>query len=391
MVLLVGLACVIAALTIALQASAPQPPGPFYKAPSPLPPGPPGTIIRKELIKGFYRGTRTYRVLYKSTGFDGRPTAVSGVIVVPEGPPPKRGRRVIAFTHGTVGVASNCAPSLQKGKASRLIEGLGEFVAAGYVVAATDYQGLGTPGPSPYLVGRVEAMNALDSVRAAHSLRQAHAGVDFASWGHSQGGQASLFTGQLAPGYAPELHLVGVAAGAPVPNLKEVFEANINSAVGRILIAMALSSWARLYPGASLDQIVAPLARDAVRRIASVCLYGNQILGALPSALGLGLRFITSPPWSTEPWRNILAENDPGATPIAVPVLVTQGGADKIVPARATEKLVGAMCAKGEKVELRLFPSVEHLEAGIIAAPDVAAWIADRFAGRPPPSTCPVG
>ena len=50
---------------------------------------------------------------------------------------------------------------------------------AGYVLAATDYQGLGTPGPHPYLVGAAEAMNALDSVRAARNLTEAGASSDF--------------------------------------------------------------------------------------------------------------------------------------------------------------------------------------------------------------------
>ena len=69
---------------------------------------------------------------------------------------------------------------------------------AGYVIAATDYQGLGTRGPHPYLVGESEGVGALDSVRAARNLEEADASADFVVWGESQGGQASLFTGQLA-------------------------------------------------------------------------------------------------------------------------------------------------------------------------------------------------
>jgi len=255
-------------------------------------------------------------------------------------------------------------------------------------VAVTDYRGLGTPGPSPYLVGRVEAMNALDSVRAAHRLRQARAGVEFAVWGHSQGGQAALFTGQLASSYAPELRLVGVAAGAPVPDLADLFKANADPTVGRILIAMALSSWELLYADARLDRILAPTDRPTVADIARHCFYGGQILTAVPSALVLGLGPIASPPWRRAPWKTILEQNNPGSTPIAAPLLITQGGADVVVPARVTERFVRALCAKGETVDLRLFPTVGHVEAGVIAAPDVAAWIADRFAGRPAPNTC---
>ena len=177
----------------------PDEPGDFYAAPSPLPDGPPGTIIRSEVIDGFHPGATAYRVLYTSTGYDGRPAAVSGLIVVPDGEPPARGRRVIAYTHGTVGVASRCGPSLVAGPQQPLFfEGGAALLDAGYVVAAPDYQGLGTRGPHPYLVGDSEAKNTLDAVRAARNLPEAEASRDFAVWGHSQGGHASLFTGQVA-------------------------------------------------------------------------------------------------------------------------------------------------------------------------------------------------
>ena len=35
---------------------------------------------------------------------------------------------------------------------------LARLLARGWVVVATDYPGLGTPGPHPYLVGQSEAL-----------------------------------------------------------------------------------------------------------------------------------------------------------------------------------------------------------------------------------------
>ncbi|HEX3792248.1 MAG TPA: lipase family protein [Pseudonocardiaceae bacterium] len=376
--------------SVAVHRAAPAAPGTFYTAPEPLPAGPPGTIIRDEVVPGFLAGATTYRVLYKSTGLDGHPTAVSGLILVPAGAPPAGGRKVLAYTHGTVGVASNCAPSLAPPAAQPLLaEGGAGFVGAGYVVAATDYQGLGTAGPHPFLVGPVEAENELDIVRAARLLPAARAGTEFAVWGHSQGGHAALFTGQLAASYAPELDLVGVAAGAPVPNLVDLFAVNLTTTVGKVLIAMALSSWARVYHDANLDQIVTPAARPLVDRIAATCLYGQQQLAAaVPNVLALRLSFLSAPPWQVEPWRSIAAANNPGQAPIDAPVLLVQGGADTIVDPATTQRLATAMCAEGETVDLRLLPGVGHLQTGQLAAPDVARWIADRFAGRAAASTC---
>jgi uncharacterized membrane protein HdeD (DUF308 family) len=140
-----------AAISAAIDRAAPAAPGAFYRAPSPLPAGPPGTIIRTQVVKGFQPGATAYRVLCNSTGYEGTPTAVSGLIIVPDDAAPAGGRRVLAYTHGTTGVASNCAPSLVTEQVEQplLAEGGAAFLAAGYVIAASDYQGLGTRGTPP--------------------------------------------------------------------------------------------------------------------------------------------------------------------------------------------------------------------------------------------------
>ncbi len=387
---LAGLALALGGLgvSIALHAAGDVRPGPFYTPPVPLPRGSHGSLIRSELLPGVYQGAKTYRVLYKSVGFDGRATAVSGLVIVPEGPVPRGGRKVIAFAHGTVGVARSCAPSLHPSALTQVIEGLGQFLADGYVVAATDYSGLGTPGPHPYLVGRVEGVDVLDSVRAARQLAAAHAGAQFAIWGHSQGGQAALFAAQLAAGYTPELHLAGVAAGAPVPEPIDLFKVNVATTVGRVLIAMALSAWSQLYPGAALGQVVTPTAQGAIASVARYCLYGKQALATIPGAALLGVSFVKRAPWEVQPWRRIMEANTPAQATIRAPVLLVQGGADTIVPSRLTVALARHMCAAGEVVDLSVYPTDGHLETGIVASPDVGAWVAARFAGKPPPSTC---
>jgi pimeloyl-ACP methyl ester carboxylesterase len=392
--LVVPVALLVAALTgwaILVHGSRRPAPGAFYVSPSPLPAGPPGTIIRTEAIDGFTSGATAYRVLYKSTGFDGRPAAVSGLILVPESMPPAQGRKVVAYTHGTVGVVPSCAPTLITDEQYQplLLEGGRQLLAAGYAIAASDYRGLGTPGPHPYLVGDAAARDTLDIVRAARNLTGSHASDEFVVWGHSQGGHASLFTGQLASVYAPELRLRGVAAGGPVPDLEDLFRVNVRTTVGRALIAMALYSWARVYDDANLDQILTPVARPLVASIAKNCLYSrNELLASVPAALTLGLTFLRQPPWKIEPWKTITAANTPGNAPTRAPILIVQGGADSIVPPGDTAKLAAKLCANGEKVDLRVLPGIGHLATSIEAIPYVVGWTADRFAGKPPPTTC---
>jgi uncharacterized membrane protein HdeD (DUF308 family)/alpha-beta hydrolase superfamily lysophospholipase len=375
--------------SVALNRAEPGEPGAFYDQPDELPDGPPGTIIRSEVIDDAIPRATTYRVLYTSTGYDGEPTAVSGLVVVPDVPAPAGGRRVLAYTHGTVGVAPRCAPSLQTPSEPLLHEGGQLFVDAGYVIAATDYQGIGTAGPHPYMLGDFAAMNELDNVRAAVNLAAAGAGSDFVVWGHSQGGQGAAFTGQLSAAYAPELNLLGVAAGGPPSDLVELFKVNVETQVGKILVAMAIDSWAQVYDDASLDQIVEPSARPIVSRIAKNCLYNQaQILSSAPAALALGLSFLSAPPWEVEPWRTIADQNSLPQNEIGAPILLVQSDADTIIAPAVTEAYRDRLCDLGETVEYHELSGIGHLEVGHEAAPYVFDWVEARFAGDEPTNTC---
>jgi hypothetical protein len=146
--------------------------------------GKPGSIIRVWPFAGggpSGAGSTAFRILYRSTGLDGEPIAVSGAIFIPPGAPPAGGRDVIAWAHPTSGVVEACAPSLMPDLAGQ-IWGLAEMMAKGYVVVATDYPGLGTPGIHPYLIGVSEGRAVLDSVRAARDLPDAGASNRFAVW-----------------------------------------------------------------------------------------------------------------------------------------------------------------------------------------------------------------
>ncbi len=143
---------------------------------------------------------------------DGRDIAVSGVVVVPTSATPKAGRPVVTWAHGTTGMGDQCAP-LKQADAASAIPYVKQLVDAGYVVAATDYEGLGTPGVHPYLVGESEGRSVLDVARAARGLNGSGASDRVLVAGHSQGGQSALFAGELAASYSPELDMLGVAVG----------------------------------------------------------------------------------------------------------------------------------------------------------------------------------
>lgn len=358
----------------------------FYHATEQEIAGPPGTLIRQEPMP--FVGGRAYRVLYRSTGLHDEPIAVSGIVVVPPGPPPPDGRPIVAWAHPTTGIVPRCAPSLAIFVFQQM-QGLRDMVEHGYAVAATDYPGLGTPGPHPYLVGVSEARAVLDSVRVARTMPGVGGSERFAVWGHSQGGHAALFTGLIAQSYAPELKLVGVAAAAPASELATLINDDLGTAGGKNIAAMTLWSWARVY-SAPIQDVVMPSAMPTIDLLAQEC---------IESVFDLETRRITerplqrnflsvSSPTDVEPWRSLLARNTPGILPPKIPVFLAQGTTDTIIRPQVTQNYMQRLCKAGSRVRLFIMPGVGHGLAAERSARAAVAWMADRFADAPVPSDC---
>lgn len=361
----------------------------LYEVKSSEIPGKPGTVIRVWPLKGGGPGNgEAFRILYRSKGLRGEPIAVSGAIFLPSGPAPAGGREVIAYAHPTSGVMPKCAPSLRPDTAG-MIWGLRQMLQAGYVVAATDYPGLGTNTMHPYLYGISEARSVLDSVRAARALEHAKASERFVVWGHSQGGQAALFTGRIARSYAPELKLMGVAAAAPATYLLELFKDDYHDEGGKILTAMALLSWSRI-KNVSLKSVVEPQAMQPFLRTAEQCLESpGQILSLQKDAKPLQAgRFLKIDPTKTEPWRSIMLENSPGKQRIPVPVFLAQGTADTTVNPAVTKQYGGALCKQGVRVHFVEMPGTTHTFAAKNSVGAALQWMEERFRGAPAPSSC---
>jgi pimeloyl-ACP methyl ester carboxylesterase len=352
--------------------------------------GKPGSIIRVwPLEGGGPGGGDAFRVLYRSTGLSGQPIAVSGAIFIPPGAAPQGGRDVIAWAHPTSGVVEACAPSLMP-DVSGMIWGLANMLAQGYVVVATDYPGLGVPGQiHPYLIGVSEGRAVLDSVRAARALPRTGASNRFAVWGHSQGGHAALYTGELAASYAPELKLVGVAAAAPATYLVELFDADKSSSTGKELTAMALYSWSKLYntPAASL---VEPAATGAFEQMAHDCIESLPEFAAIENAEKPlnRIQFLKADPTEIEPWRGIMQKNTPGQAAAGAPVFIAQGTADTTVRPEITKQFAVTLCKQGTRVRFVSLPGVSHTFAAKNSAGQALAWMSDRFRGVPAPSDC---
>lgn len=339
-------------------------------------------------IGGAPANAKAFRIIYRSTNLKGEPIAVSGTVIYPAGAAPKEGRDVIAWAHYTTGVSGRCAPTLLP-SLSGTIAGLEDMLARGYVVVATDYEGLGTPGVHAYLVGISEARSVIDSVRAARSLTGAHATNRFAVWGHSQGGHAALFTGEVAAEYAPELKLVALATAAPATDLVELFKAQKGSIAGNSLTAMALLSWSRTY-NLPLDSVLEGGIEKQFEKVAESCIQSiSQMLQTLKLAQPLKKAFLKGDPTEMPAWRDLMQKNSPGQIPIKVPVFIAQGTGDVTVKPDITVRFAKALCARGTPVTLKMLSNVSHSFAAEKSAYSAVLWMNDRFKGRPARNDCP--
>jgi dienelactone hydrolase len=366
----------------------------FYAPPRPLAKAKPGTIIRSAPIADAPAGARAWKILYHSRAVDGKDIAVSGWVIAPTSRAPRGGRVVVTWAHGTSGLADVCAPSKQADIASGAASTSGTagygawmpmvqtLIDAGYVIAATDYEGIGTPGLHPFLVGESEGRSVLDAARAAHGLKAAATSSRALVFGQSQGGHAALFAGELAASYAPELRVLGVAAGAPGPDVEHTLPFVTSATFANGFVVSVVEGFHAAYPRFDPAAVLTPAA------IAQASIVDQQCLGDVATAYSTSPLVLAHNPLDIPALATIVRANSYGNRPTGAPLLVVQGTADQGVPQFLTDAFVKRACTAGDTVDYRVVPGATHGEEIPAVANDVAAWFADRVNGTAAPSTC---
>jgi pimeloyl-ACP methyl ester carboxylesterase len=365
-----------AGLATAGDAAARQP-GSFYRTAAV--PVAHGQLIKSERISGGTLPSNgiSYKVLYSSKSPAGKPVPVSGVVTIPKGKAPKGGFPVVSWAHGTTGIADSCAPSLYAtdpptgAYAKDFRKEAGGWIKHGFAVAQTDYQGLGTAGSHPYLIGTAEGRSVVDIVSAARHL-SGKVGKRWLAIGHSQGGHATLWAAALAKHYAPGLDLVGAVPLAPASHIGEQ-AALIDTIQGNPLGGLP----ALIIDGAIHDLGVAPAtvfsdkAMALYPQIEQVCL---DKLSAQDSFGGLSLNELVRAGYDRQPLLHELAANDPEDLTIKVPLLIAQGKADTTVFPAYTDQTVSDLEGRGTKVTYKTYAGVTHSTVVQASRTDV-----DRF------------
>ncbi len=366
------LLCVVA-LVVAAPAEAKVPKAPsglkLYKPPKDIKAYKHGDLVwARKVANPLPQASRTWTVLYRSTSLRRKAIGVSGFVMLPKGKPPMHGWRVVSWANGTTGIADSCAPS-RNPKGPYTFYAQTQFSAwlkAGYAIANTDYEGLGTPGVHPYLVGRSEGRGVVDIVRASRQL-DGRLAKRYVIAGHSQGGHAALFAAALGPKWAPELKLRGVAAYAPASHLgllSRVLPTYTTPSGLSGLAAMVLHGVSSVYPSIKPSAIASDKALALFPQIDELC------LGELNSASsfgGLAPAELVRPGANLDPLHKILDEQNPNLK-IAAPILLAQGLSDATVLPFMTNQLDAELRAGKNKVRYLTYDGIEHV--GIVGAAD---------------------
>jgi len=402
---------------------------PFYASVMKMSPeGKLGQIIKQEKIETPVKGAQAWRIAYISSDASERKTISTGLIVAPVGPAPAGGRPVMSWAHGTTGSAQNCGPSQMLNPAVPLnlyfslggnswndygIPALEEFIQEGYVVVATDYQGLGSGGKHQYSVAVTNARDTINAARAAYDMKETGANKKTLIYGWSQGAGATLAAAGLTDyvkqkgTVSDNLDMIGFVALAPDYIASLAPSRNLDQAQANKLITEAVAQFSSnpfdfthatmffwgtqaAYPNLQLTDLFTDQGAKVVENI-----YTNKCMhvAADTFSFNFGSNFkslLKQQPSNTMAWADALLKGSaPLAKPLA-PMMIYFGDKDTTMPPVMGKIYQEQICKLGGNVGRMQLPGEQnHFTTPGIAQPFYVSWVKDRVAGKPLANTCP--
>lgn len=422
-----ALGTALSILSTVVCADPPMPP--FYTSVMKMAPeGKLGQVIKKEKIDTSIKGAQAWKIAYISSDVAGRKTIATGTIIAPVGPAPKGGRPILAWAHGTTGSAQNCGPSQIIDPTRRLNEyfladgnswtdfGIPngqEFIDQGYAVVATDYQGQGGGGQHQYAVAATNGMDAINSARAAGSMKEVGAGKKTVIYGWSQGGGAAIAAASL-PEYqalqgtaADNLQYLGFVALAPddlavmIPNvptdeaganqiMNGFTEANVPNVFLFAHFMMGLWGAQAAFPDLKLTDVLTDEgARIADQLSRNKCVH--VMADSFSYAYGDQYKSLIKPqPTNSAAWLKAFVEGSVKPVKPVAPVVIYWGTKDTAVPPIMHELYQKQMCAMGANIGRNQLPGEQtHFTTPGVSAPMYLEWVKDRVAGKTLENGCP--
>jgi len=417
----------ISILSSAVYADPPMPP--FYAAVAKMSPeGKLGQVVKQEKIATSVKGAQAWRVAYISSDISGRKTIATGMVVVPTGPTPAGGRPIMSWAHGTTGTAQNCGPSQVFDPVVPLnqyflvggnswtdygIPSIEEWIKEGYVIAATDYQGLGSGGKHQYGVSATNGMDAINAIRAAGSMKETGANKKTLVYGWSQGGGATIAAASM-PEYIKQkgtayddLDVLGFVALAPLDLAAAAPKGKITQAQADEYFAGTLKEFSNgvfnfshavmgywgsqaAFPNLKLSDILTDEGVKAVNEVLD-----NKCMHATADTLNYNykttfMNLVKKSPSNTLAWSEAFVKGSVAQVKPVAPVQIYFGTADITVPPPMHKAYQEQMCKLGGNVgRMQLPGEQDHYTTPPVSKQYYLQWIKDRVAGKPLANGCP--
>lgn len=330
----------------------------------------PGTILslQAQTPDLFSNAAEQYIITYRSRDVHAEPIVASGYILLPNGKSPKGGWPVLAWAHGTTGVADTCAPSGDYTDGPVHVyqqitaQALNAWLARGYAVVAPDYQGLGTPGRHPYMNAQSQLHTVVDAVRAMHQLKSVKLSKNWYVMGHSQGGAASLTVAAFGQKDAPELNLRGAIALAPggyqYERIAEYVanQSNIDPGIAAFLPIVLLGAEAA-EPTLSAKDFVSPEMQKILNQAR------NRCLSELQNELKVSPKTVFKPNVDLTPLTRYLKKQSIEFMTPKVPLLLVQGDQDQLVDYRGVHAYYQKVCKENKPIAFHPIKNGDHRDS----------------------------
>jgi Secretory lipase len=369
-----------------------------YSGPTPLSEVAPGTVLKERTVQIVISGApapySAEQVLYRTTGELGQPTATVATIIRPPAPLPST--RLVSYQTFYDALGSECDPSytLQGGNSSysdAQIDAtvMESYLQAGDTVVTADYEGENLD----WGAGQEAGYNTLDGIRAAENALHLASSTPTGMVGYSGGSIATEWASELAPAYAPSLHIVGVAEGGiPVDYAHNLTYINGDTDGWAGVIPAVLVGVSRAF-GVDLSPYLSAYGQQVIGQVADQCI--NNFAGSYP---GLTIQQLLKPQYqnflANPTFASIIDEEIMGTAPghptgpLLMGVGNSDGTGDGVMVAADVEALAHEYCQQGVPVTFDEYTNLDHEEAIAPFESTALAFLESRFTGGPAPNGC---
>ncbi|TDQ00175.1 lipase family protein [Labedaea rhizosphaerae] len=368
---------------------------PFYVPPADYGSRPNGTVLRSREITALAYvmpiPVHAYQVLYKSVDGHGAPVAEAATVLVPYTSWTGPGTRpLVSYQIADDSLSTRCQPSYTLRVGIGSPTGVGSYEVSmsyqallrGYAIVYADYEG----PHSQFAAGPQAAHGVLDGMRAV--LHHAPAGLDpntkITLWGYSGGGLATTWAAEQQGSYAPELNVVGAAAGGVPAELGAMLRHN-NGNLGAGLALLGVIGLARAYPESGVYGILNDRGRALFATNEDACTLDVAVLHPFDRIENYTT---IADPIDSPQARFLIDTNNPGQATPRMPYYNYEALQDEFVPAALADGLLKDYCADGGTVKKVRIPFSGHITGEVQGGPGALQFLADRVAGKPVTSDC---